>query len=150
MIIRTLEWILTDRTARETDNVVETFEDRIQNATLAAVENFITLRVESAVRSTNASSGRNAANVAANLERGEQVGITTCFENISDRIDTFHKLNMTVETRGCNPNEVSESLDPRTYFDRQPHTHYSNATAHYYNLEIINSSFSELKPSWFS
>ena len=95
----------------------------------------------------NASSGRDAASVAANSERGEQVGVTACFENLSDRIDTFHELNMTDETRGYYPNELSESLVSRIYFDRQPHIHHSNATAHYYNLETINSSFSEFKPS---
>ena len=53
-----------------------TIEDGIQNASLAETDKFITPRIELAVRSKNASSGRIALSVTANSERGEHAGIT--------------------------------------------------------------------------
>ena len=67
--VETLERSLFDRIGREKCNVVETVEDMIQNAILAATDNIITLRFELAVRSMNAASGWNATMVTANVER---------------------------------------------------------------------------------
>ena len=64
-------------------------EDRFQNVILAAIDKNITPRVELAVRSINASSGRNAAIVTPILENGEGIGITALFENVSGRTTQY-------------------------------------------------------------
>ena len=51
-------------------NFVDKVEDRIQTANLAAIDSNITSKIELAVQSTNASSGRDATSAMANLERG--------------------------------------------------------------------------------
>ena len=105
--------------------VFDTVDDRIQNTILAAVGSIITPRIELAVRSLNASFGRDYASLMAISERGEQLGITASSENESDRINTFHKLNLTDETQKHKPKYVSEFPVPRAFPDRQPHTRHS-------------------------
>ena len=41
-------------------------------------------------------------------ERGQQVGMTACYQNVSDTNNTFHKLNVNDETRRYIPDEASE------------------------------------------
>ena len=79
-------------------NIVDTVEDGIQNAILTEIDSNITLRMELAVRSTNASSGREATSVTANSERGELIGITASSENVSEGNNTFHDINANDET----------------------------------------------------
>ena len=86
-------------------NIVESVENRIQSAILTAFDNIVVPKSELAVRSINASCGRNAASVAANSERGEHIGITASFENVSDRNNTY-ELNGSDATRG----NISEEL----------------------------------------
>ena len=66
-------------------NIVDTVKISIQNPILTAIDSIITPRIELAVRSINASSGRDARNLTANSERGEHIGITAPFENVSER-----------------------------------------------------------------
>ena len=54
-------------------NIVDTVEDRIQNAILTAIENIVAPNNELAIRSKNASSGRDVTSVTAISERGERV-----------------------------------------------------------------------------
>ena len=75
VVVQTMLITLTARTAREMGNAVETVEDRIQNAILAAMDNVITPRIELALRSLDASSGQEAASVTSTLDRREQVGL---------------------------------------------------------------------------
>ena len=72
----------------ERSNVVETLEGRIQDAFLTAMDNFITTRIELAVRSINESS-RDFASVTASSERGEEVGNSALFGKVSDRNSNF-------------------------------------------------------------
>ena len=60
-----------DRIDLEIGKIVDTVEDRIQDANLTAFRNFTPLRIELSVRIINSSSGRDAASVTANSERGE-------------------------------------------------------------------------------
>ena len=106
-------------------NIVDTVEDRIQNEILTAMDNNITPRIELAVRSKNASSGRDVASVTANSECGERIRITASFENVSERSNTFHELNANDGIRGNILVEVGEFWVPRTHYERQPHTHHS-------------------------
>ena len=72
--------------------------------------------------------GQDAAGVMVNPERGERTWITTSSEKESERNITFHKLNSDDETRGNIPGEFSELSVPKTYFDRQSHTHHTAET----------------------
>ena len=107
------------------NNIVDTVEDGIQNAILTAIENIVAPKIQLAIRSINASSGRDATSVSANSERGERVGIDASFENASKNNDTLDVSNVNDETRRNNPDEASELPVPDTHFDRQTHTHHS-------------------------
>ena len=122
--VKTLERCFNERIDREMNNIVDTVEDRIQNAILTAIENIVAPKIELAIRSINASSGRDATIVTANSERGERVGINASFENAFENNNTLRVPNVNDETRLNIPDEVSELSVPETRFDRQPQTHH--------------------------
>ena len=124
MSVKTLERCSNERIDREMSNIVDTVEDRIQNAILTAIEKIVAPKIELAIRSINASSGRDATSVSANSERRKRVGINASFENASKNNDTLDASNVNDETRHNNPDEVSELSIPETHFDRQAHTHH--------------------------
>ena len=107
-------------------NIVDAVEDRIQNAILTAFDNIVAPKIELAIRSINASSGRDATSVSTNSERREHVGINTSFENASGINNTLGVSNVIDETRHNIPDEVSELSFAEMHFDRQPHTHHRN------------------------
>ena len=123
--MKTLERSFNENFDREMNNIVDTVEDRIQNAILTAIENIVAPKIELAIRSINASSGRDTTSVSANSERGERVGINASFENASKNNDTLDVSNVKDETRQNNPDEVSELSASETHFDWQPQTHHS-------------------------
>ena len=94
MSMKTLERCFNERIDRELKNIVDTVEDRIQNAILTAIENIVAPKIELAVRSINASSGRDATSVSANSERRERVGINAFLENASRNNDTLDVSNV--------------------------------------------------------
>ena len=55
--VKTLERCFNERIDREMGKIVDTVEDRIQNAILTAIDSIITPKIELAIRSINASSG---------------------------------------------------------------------------------------------
>ena len=124
MSVKTLERCFNERIDREMNNIVDTVEDRIQNAILTAIDNIIVPKIELAIGSVNASWGRDVTSVTANSERGERVGINASFENASENNNTLRVPNVSDETRLNIPDEVSELSFPETRFDRQPHTHH--------------------------
>ena len=124
MSVKTLERCFNERIDREMSNNVDTVEDRIQNANLTAFEIIVAPKIELAIRSINASSGRVATSVTANSERGERAGINAPFENASENNDILRVSNVNDETRQNIQDEVSELSVPGTHFDRQPHTHH--------------------------
>ena len=125
MSVKFLEGCFHERIDREMNNVVDTVEDRIQNAILTAIENIVAPKIELAIRSKDASSGWDGTSVSANSVRRERVRIDASFENASKNNDTLDAWNVNDETRHNNPDEVSELSVPETYFDRQAHTHHS-------------------------
>ena len=125
MSMKTLERCFNELIDREMNNIVDTVEDRIQNAILTAIETIVTPKIELAIRSINAYSGRDATSVCADSERKERVGINASFENASKNNDTLDVSNVNDETRHNIPDEVSELLTPETHFDRQSHTHHN-------------------------
>ena len=124
MSVKTLERCFNERIDREMSNIVDTVEDRIQNAILTAIDNIVTPKIELAIRSINASSGRDVTSVSANSERRERVGINASFENASRNDDTLDVSNVNDETRHNIPDELSELSVPETHFDRQAQTHH--------------------------
>ena len=99
MSVKTLERCFNERIDREMSNIVDTVEDRIQNAILTAIENLVAPKIELAIRSINASSGRDATSVSATSERRERVGINASFENASKNNDTLGASNVNDESR---------------------------------------------------
>ena len=108
MSVKTLERCFNEKIDREMSNVVDTVDNRIQNAVLTAIEKIFAPKIELAIRSINASSGRDATSVSTNSERRERVGINASFENASKNNNTLDVSNVNDETRHNNPDEVSE------------------------------------------
>ena len=125
MNVKTLERCFNERIDREMSNTIDTVEDRIQNAIMTAIDKIVAPKIELAIRSINASSGRDVTSVSANSERREHVGISTSFENASGNNNTLGVSNVNDETRQNIPDEVSELSVSETRFDRQPHTHHN-------------------------
>ena len=130
MSVKSLERCFNEKIDREMSNIIDTVEDRIHNAILTAVDNIVAPKIELAIRSINASSGRDVTNVSANSERREQVGINASFEKASGNNNTLGVSNVNDETRHNIPDEVSELSVPETHFDQQPHTHHTNHNIH--------------------
>ena len=122
--VKTLERCFNERIDREIGNIVDTVEDRIQNAILTAIDNIVTPKIELAIRSINASSGRDVASVSGNSERREYEGINASFENASENNRTLGITNTNDETRHNSHDGVSELPVFGTQFDRQSPTHY--------------------------
>ena len=127
--VKTLERCFNERIDREMRNIVDTVEDRIQNAILAAIDNIVAPKIELAIRSINASSGRDVTSVTANSERGEHVGINASFEKSSGNNNTLGVLNVNDETRHNILDEINEFSVPETHFDQQAHTHHTSRVA---------------------
>ena len=125
MNVKTLERCFNERIDREMSNIVDTVEDKIQNAILTAIDNIVAPKIELAIKSINASSRRDVASMSANSERREHVGINASFENASENNNTLDVSNKNDETRHNIPDEVSELSVPETHFGRQPHTHHN-------------------------
>ena len=122
--MKTLERCFNERIDREMSNNVDTVEDRIQNAILTAIDNLVTPKIELAIKSINASSGRDVTSVSANSERREHVGINASFENAFENNNTLGVTNINDESRHRFQDGVSESLVQGTQFDRQSHAHH--------------------------
>ena len=122
--MKTLERCFNERIDREMSIIVDTVEDRIHNAILTAIDNIVAPKIELAIRSINASSGRDVTSVAANSEHGERLEINASLENASGNNNILHVSNVNDETRHNIPDEVSELSVPETHFDRQAHTHH--------------------------
>ena len=130
--VKTLERCFNERIDREMSNIVDTVEDRIQNAILTAIDNIVAPKLEVAIRSLNASSGQDVTSVAANSECREHLGVNASFENASGNNNILQISNVNDETRHNIPDEVSELSVPETHFDRQAHTH------HKYQIALVN------------
>ena len=120
----TLKRCFREKIDRKMGNFVDTVEDRIQDAHLTAIDNMIALKIELAIKSTSASSGRDATSVTANSERGEHLGINASFEGASGNNNFLHVSKVNDETRHNIADEVSELSVPETHLDRQIHTHH--------------------------
>ena len=125
MIMKTLGRCFNEWIDKEISKFVDTVENRIQNAIFTAIENIVAPKIELAVRSINASSGRDVTSVAANSERGEHVRTNASFENASRSNNLLHVFEVNDETGHKIPDEVSELSVPETHSERQAHTHHT-------------------------
>ena len=114
---KTLERCFNERIDREMSNIVDTVEDRIQNAILTAIDYVVVPKIDLAIRSINS--------VAAYSESKEHIGINASFENASRNNNVQHISSRNDEARNNNLDEVSELSVPETRLDRQPHTHHN-------------------------
>ena len=124
MTVKTLERCFNERIDREMNDIVDTVEDRIQNAILAAIDNIVAPKIDLAIRSINASSGRDVTSVCANSERRERMGIKISFENASENNNTIGVSTINDEARRISQDGVSELSVPGTQSDRQSHIHH--------------------------
>ena len=92
--VKTLERCFNERIDREMSNIVDTVEVRIKNAILTAIDNIVAHQIEVAIKSINASSGRDVTTVTVNSERGKHVGINASFENASGNNNILHVSNV--------------------------------------------------------
>ena len=122
--VKTLERCFNERIDMEMSNIVDTVEERIQNAILTGIANIVAPKIELAIRSINAPCGRDATSITVNSEPGEHVGINASFVNASGNSIVLHVSNINDETRHNIPDKVSELSVPETRFDRQTHTHH--------------------------
>ena len=122
--VKTLERCFNERIDREMSNIVDTVEDRIENAVLTAIDNIVTPKIELAIRSINASSGRDVTSASGNSERREYEGINASFENASANNRTWGMANTNDETRHDFHDGVSELPVSEAQFDRQLPTHH--------------------------
>ena len=122
--VKTLERCFNERIDREMSNIVDTVEDRIQNAILVAIDNIIAPKIELAIRSINASSGRDVTSVSGNSERRDHKRMNTSFGSASENNGTLGMTNANDETR-CNPHDrVGELSVAGTQFDQQSPAHH--------------------------
>ena len=117
--VKTLERCFNERIDREMENFVETVEDRIQSSILTAIDNIVGPKIELAIRSINASSGRDVASMSANSQRREHTGIDAPFEIASENNNTIDVTNVHDEARRNSQDGVSELSVLGTQFDRQ-------------------------------
>ena len=122
--VKTSEACFIESIHKEMSNIVDTVEDRIENAIFTALDCIVAPKIELSIRSINASSGQEATSVTANSERGEHVGFTSLFENASGNNNVLHISNGNHETRNNIPDEVKELSVPEARFDRQTHIHH--------------------------
>ena len=127
--MKTLERCFNERIDREINNIVDTVEHRIQNAILTAIDNIVAPKIELAIRSINASSGRDVTSVSANSERREHGGTNPPFDSASENNKMLSVTNINDEPRYNAQDVVSELSVPGTHFDRQPHTYHTASGA---------------------
>ena len=138
--VKTLERRFSERIDREMSNIVDTVEDRIENAILTAIDNIVAPKIELAIRSITASSGRDVTSMSASSERRERTGVNASFENASESNNTLDVTNTNDEARHNSQVELSDMQVPGKPFDRQPHTHrrasgLSDETHHRFHLD---------------
>ena len=149
--VKTLERCFNERIDREMSNIVDTVEDRIQNAVLTAIDNIVTPKIELAIRSINASSGRDVTSASGNSERREYEGINASFENASANNRTLGMANTNDETRHDFHDGVSELPVLEAQFDRQLPTHHmpSGASSEVHHNDAAESSDNVIRSSFY-
>ena len=125
--MHTLDENIVSKVRIEVDNVITTVKTRVQDAVLTAVKNFVIPRLELALKSANASSGRS---VDGNVLQPDQSDFSGSIEGqqttASSRINSRTDLNRINETRGNITVEEVNLLVNERNIDRQSHTHHNH------------------------
>ena len=123
--MHTLEENIVSKVRSELDNVIVIVETRVQDALLTARESIGISRVELAMKSANASSGRS---VDVNVMEPDQRNFSGYFEGVQmtapSRIDSRRDLSRIDETRGNITVEEGDSVVNEKNIDRETHTHH--------------------------
>ena len=106
------------------NNIVDTVEDRIQNAILVPIDIVVAPKIELAIKLINASCGRDVTSVAEKSECWEHIEINASFGKASGKNNVQQISNGNDETQNYTPDEVSELSVPEARFDRQTHSHH--------------------------
>ena len=122
--VKTLERCFNERIDREMSNIVDTVEERIQNAILVAIDIIVAPKIELAIRSINACSGQDVTSVSGNSERRDHERINTSFGSASENNRTLGLANTNDETRRNPHDRVSELSVAGTQFDQLSPTHH--------------------------
>ena len=131
-----MERCFIERIDRETSNIVDTIEDRIQNAILTHIDNIVAPKIDLSIRSISTSSERDRTSATVNSEREEHVRITAPFENSSGYNHVLHVSNVNDETQDNFLNELSELSVPETRFDRQKNTHHMDKSRSFFFAQV--------------
>ena len=115
----TLKENIVSKVRSDVNSVMTTFEIRVQDALLTAIENLVSLRVELAMKSVNASSGRT---VDGNVSEHEQRDFSGNIEGL--QMNSHTDLKRIDETRGNITIEGSDFLVNERNVDWQTHTHH--------------------------
>ena len=124
--MNTVEENFVSKVRSEVDNVMTIVETRVKNAALTAMENLVIPRVELAMKSTNASSGRSVdGNVLDPGQRDFSGNVEGLQMTTSSRIHSHTDLNKIDETPGNITVEEGDLVVNEKNIDRQSHTHHT-------------------------
>ena len=99
--VHTLEENIVSKVRREGDNVMTSVETRVQDAILTAIKNLVIPKVELAMKSANAPSGRSVDGIVLERDQRDFLGnIEGLRLTASSRRNSHTELNRIDETRG--------------------------------------------------
>ena len=123
--MHTLEKTIVNEVRSEVNSVMTTVETREQDAVLTAVEDLVILRVEQAMKSVNASTGRGVGSVVLNPDQRDFSRIIKGQQRtVSSRRNSHRDIIRIDETRGNIAVEGGDLLVNERNIDRPTHTHH--------------------------
>ena len=123
--MHTLEENIIRKVRSEVDSVMTTVGTRVQDAVLTAIENMVLLRVEFAMKSFFASSGRSVDGNVLEPDQKDFSGYTEGLQTTaSNRINSRTDLKRIDETGGNITVKEGDLLVNERNIERQTHTHH--------------------------
>ena len=141
-----LEENIDSKVRIKVDIVIITVESRFRDAVLTAIENLVIPRVEVAMKSANASSGRSVdCNVLEPDQRDFSGNAEALQMNASSSINSRTHLKKIDETRGKFTVGESDLLVNKRIIDRQTHTYHSTYQRNLIASVALYSEFEDKK-----
>ena len=84
--VKTFKSCFSEKIDSDMGNIVDTAEERIQNAFFTAITSILTPKMDKAIRSINAYSAQDATSVIVNSEQREHLGITALSKTYPTRM----------------------------------------------------------------
>ena len=126
--VHTLKQNIIIKLRSEEDNVMKSFETRVQDAVLTAIENLVIPRVELAMKSANLRSERNVDGNVLKPHQKDFLGNIEGLQMTASSGRKFHRdINRIDETRGNITVEEGDLLVNKKNIDQQTHAHHSNS-----------------------